>query len=166
MPPQTPSKTGSKRPRHISEYGKRLAAKQAAKQEYGIREKQFRRYFDIARKVRQATGMQLLTLLEQRLDNVIYRLDLAQSRRQARQWISHGHIHVNGKKVTIPSYMVQIDDTISLRDPNLVQARGVDLPTWLKTTADKSGGTIVARPNREDINPDIDEQLIVEFYSR
>jgi small subunit ribosomal protein S4 len=160
-----PSVKTARKPR-LSEYGKRLAAKQTAKREYGVREKQFRRYFDMARKVREATGAQLLVLLERRLDNVVYRLDLTQSRRQARQWVSHGHILVNGKKMSIPSYMVQIDDVVTLAEPAMVQARGVDLPSWLRRGEEKVGGTIVALPTREEANPDIDEQLIVEFYSR
>lgn len=160
-----PTQKSAKKTR-LSEYGKRLAAKQAAKREYGVREKQFRRYFEMARKIREATGTQLLILLEKRLDNVVYRLDLTQTRRQARQWISHGHILVNGKKMTIPSYMVQIDDEVALVNPVMIQARGVDVPAWLRGAAEKNGGTVVASPTREEINPDIDEQMIVEFYSR
>ncbi len=160
-----PTQKSAKKPR-LSEYGKRLAAKQTAKREYGVREKQFRRYFDMARKVREATGAQLLILLERRLDNVVYRLDLTQTRPQARQWINHGHVRVNGKKMTIPSYMVQLDDVVTLVTPDMVQARGVDMPSWLRTTDQKDGGSVVAMPTREEINPDIDEQLIVEFYSR
>lgn len=149
-----------------SEYGKRLQAKQAAKREYGIRERQFARYFSLARKVREGTGAKLLELLERRLDNVVYRLDLSQTRRQARQWISHGHVLLNGKKMTIPSYLVDIDDEITLKNTDLTAPRGVDMPTWLAPNKDQGGGRVIALPAREDIATEIEEQLIVEFYSR
>lgn len=162
--PQTGPKTTKKT--RVSEYGKRLQEKQAAKREYGLREKQFRRYFDMARKVREATGAKLLELLERRLDNVIYRLDLTQTRRQARQLVSHGHVLLNGKKVNVPSVQVHIGDVVELRTSKLTSPRGVDTPAWLKPNADKNGGQVSALPAREDITAEVDEQLIVEFYSR
>lgn len=155
----------SRKPRQ-SEYGKRLSAKQAAKREYGIRERQFRRYFEMARKVREATGQKLLELLERRLDNVIYRLDLTQTRRQARQMINHGHVLVNGKKMSIPSFQVSLKDEIEIKEPKLISPRGAEAPGWLKVNADKTGGNVLNAPEREEMPMEIDEQMIVEFYSR
>ncbi len=155
----------TRKPRQ-SDYGKRLAAKQLAKREYGIRERQFRRYFTAARKVREATGAKLLELLERRLDNVLYRFDLTQTRRQARQLVGHGHIVVNGKKMTIPSYQVEIGDEVHLKTTTLQSSRGVDIPSWLQLNAQKIGGSVISLPLREEIATEIDEQLIVEFYSR
>ncbi|MEK7461160.1 MAG: 30S ribosomal protein S4, partial [Patescibacteria group bacterium] len=132
MPP-FPSKPGSGKPgagkkqRRLSEYGKRLVAKQEAKKEYGLRERQFRRYFDLARTVRGATGEKLLELLERRIDNVLYRLDLAQTRAQARQLISHGHVCLQGKKMNIPSYQVQVGEEIVITKETLIHPRGVDV---------------------------------------
>ena len=167
MPPSTTNKPSSgKRPRRISEYGKRLVAKQQAKNEYGLRERQFRRYFDAARLVREATGEKLLELLERRLDNVLYRLDMAQTRAQARQLVSHGHVRIQGKKVNIPSYQVQINEEITVTKESLLHPRGVDVPVWLKANPSGTGGSIVTLPKREDIATEIDEQMIVEYYSR
>lgn len=160
MPPQTSRKTRQ------SEYGKRLAAKQAVRTEYGLRERQFRKYFELARKVPTATGTKFLELLERRLDNVIYRLDLSQTRAQARQWVSHGHVTVNGRKINIPSYQVRVGDVIELKTSNLVSRRGSEVPSWLAVNEKKTGGRVIALPSREDMSPEIDEQLIVEFYSR
>lgn len=148
-----------------SEYGKRLSAKQAARNEYGLRERQFRKYFEVARQVSAETGSKLLELLERRLDNVVYRLDLTQTRRQARQWVNHGHILVNGKKMTIPSFQVSVGDTVELKSPDMVAGRGSEAPAWLKPSS-KTGGEVVGMPTREEIAAEIDEQLIVEFYSR
>lgn len=161
MPPQT----RGRKPRQ-SDYGKRLAEKQQTKREYGLRERQFRRYFELARKVPSATGSKLLELLECRLDNVLYRLDCAQTRRQARQWINHGHITVNGKRVTIPSYQVAVGDQITLTSPSLAVSRGTEVPSWLTVNKDRIGGRVEALPTREEMAIDIDEQMIVEFYSR
>ena len=162
MPPQT----RGRKPRQ-SEYGKRLVEKQRAKREYGVRERQFRRYFELAQTIRSATGSKLLELLERRLDNVLYRLDLAQTRRQARQWINHGHVNLNGKRMSIPSYQVKIGDEIRLEAAQLAVSRGSEVPSWLKPAGKgKTAGTVQALPNREDIAIDIDEQMIVEFYSR
>lgn len=167
MPPTPTQKFGSgKRPRRLSEYGKRLVAKQAAKHEYGLRERQFRRYFAAARKVREATGEKLLELLERRLDNIIYRLDLAQTRAQARQLVSHGHVRVGGKKINIPSYQVNLQEDVVVVKPDLIHPRGVDAPVWLAVNPTKTGGQMVAVPKREEIATEIDEQMIVEYYSR
>lgn len=153
-----------RRPRQ-SEYGKRLSAKQAARGEYGLRERQFRKYFDLARKVPAATGEKFLELLERRLDNVVYRLDFTQTRRQARQWVNHGHVLVNGKKMTIPSYQVSVGDKVELRSPDMLATRGSELPSWLRSSGSATG-EVVAFPKRDEISADIDDQLIVEFYSK
>lgn len=162
MPPGVKT---TRKPRQ-SDYGKRLSAKQLAKAEYGIREKQFRRYFEAARKVREATGAKLLELLERRLDNVVYRLDLTQTRRQARQLVGHGHVLVNGKKLSIPSYRVEIGDDVQIPTEHIRSPRGVEIPSWLQINQDKTGGKVASLPIRDEIATEIDEQLIVEFYSR
>ena len=167
MPPSPTGKpTSGKRPRRLSEFGKRLVAKQEAKKEYGLRERQFRKYFDLARVVRGATGEKLLELLERRLDNVLYRLDLAQTRAQARQMVNHGHVKIQAKKVTIPSYQVQLGEEITVKTPSLIHPRGVDVPSWLKPNGSQTGGTVQALPSRAEIATEIDEQMIVEYYSR
>lgn len=162
MPPQSQQQ---KRPRRVSEYGKRLAAKQETRNAYGLRERQFRNYFTLARKDPKQTGTKLMELLERRLDNVVYRLDLVQSRRQARQWVTHGHIALNGKRITIPSYQVNIGDAVELLHPDLKSPRGVEPPGWLATNSQATGGEILHPPGADDF-PEADTQLIIEFYSR
>lgn len=164
MPPQQQQQQ-RQRPRRISEYGKRLAAKQETRNAYGLRERQFRNYFALARKDPKATGAKLLELLERRLDNVVYRLDLTQSRRQARQWVTHGHIAMNGKRITIPSYQVQIGDSVTLIHPDIASSRGVEPPSWLVKNAQSTGGEVLRPPTQEDF-PEADTQLIIEYYSR
>lgn len=156
-----PTRGGSK----MSEYGKQLREKQKARFAYGLREKQFRNYFSRASQGGAATGDMLLQLLERRLDNVLYRLNLTASRAQARQWVSHGHVLVNDKKVTIPSYLVNEQDQIKLAGL-LPQLREVAMPTWLSLDKKTNVGTIGHLPKRNDIDLDVNEQLIVEFYSR
>ncbi len=158
-----------------SDYGIRLREKQKVKRIYGVSEKQFSRYFDRADRMRGQTGHNLLSLLERRLDNVVYRLGFASSRTQARQMVAHGLFLVNGRSVDIPSYLVKVGDTIELKEKyrqnqaivdNLeaVVRRGV--PQWLELDKDNFKGTVKALPTREDITMPIQEQLIVEFYSR
>lgn len=150
----------------MSEYGKQLREKQKARFAYGLREKQFRNYFTRAARAGEATGEVLLQLLERRLDNVLYRLNLAASRAQARQWVNHGHVLVNGQKVNIPSYIVNEKDQISL-NKTVEHTRGeVPMPGWLSLDVKKGLGTVDRLPAREDIDLDVNEQLIVEFYSR
>ncbi len=151
--------------RKMSEYGRQLREKQKARFTYGLREKQFRNYFTRATRAGEATGEVLLQLLERRLDNVLYRLSITASRAQARQMVSHGHVQVNGKKVSIPSYLVNEKDEIQLvgMDP---QFREVETPEWLSFDKKKGIGTVKHLPTRENIELEIDEQLIVEFYSR
>ena len=168
-----PGQHGQKGRRKISEYGIQLREKQKVKRMYGVLERQFKRYFELASSAKAATGEALLQILETRLDNVVYRLNLASSRPQARQFVSHGHVLINGKKVTIPSYNVKIGDvvTLSAKAANLdftkklaQDAKDVILPPWLDKKA--IVGKITAMPKREDLKDDINEKLIVEYYSR
>ena len=154
-----------------SEYGRQLREKQKVKRIYGVRERQFQRFFNMAQRMPDLTGAALLKLLERRLDNVIYRLGYARSRPQARQFVNHGHVLVDGQKVDIPSFLVEPGQSITVRDDMLripdVQELGENppaIPSWLERTGD--GGRILDTPEREEIDQDINEQLIVEFYSR
>ncbi len=158
-----------------SDYGIRLREKQKVKRIYGVSEKQFKKYFDRADRMRGQTGHNLLQLLERRLDNVVYRLGFASSRAQARQMVVHGLFKVNGRTVDIPSYLVRPGEVIELKEKyrqnpyiqeNLeaVVRRGV--PQWLELDAENFKGTVKALPTREDVTMPIQEQLIVEFYSR
>lgn len=177
------SKTGAdqtqKRSRKLSEYGRQLEEKQKVKGEYGVREKQFKRFFTIAIQSREGVpGENLLSLLERRLDNVIYRLKMATTRAQARQIIVHGHILVNGKKVYSPSYLVSINDEISLA-ANVVNKAlfveqvidkklkiGIKTPEWLEVDKKERKGRVLRYPVRSDIQMPIEEHLIVELYSK
>ena len=160
------------RPRRRSEYGLQLTEKQKAKAIYGVAEKQFRRYFEEAERMPGNTGENLLSLLERRLDNVVYRLVLARSRPMARQLVSHGHVLVNGQRVTIPSYRVGRGETVALtadaaRLPVVVDELGSGrrLPEWLSRDG-TAGGTLTRLPAREDVELPIDERLIISFYAR
>ena len=166
-----PGQHGIGRRRRISEYGVQLREKQKAKRIFGLLEKQFKRYFEQASKVKGATGLALLQVLETRLDNVVYRLGFAKSRDGARQLVSHGHIKVDDKKVAIPSYQVGINQTIAisdkLRDNTQIKKsleESETLPEWLEKRATVGKG--LRNPAREEMEQSIDEQLIVEFYSR
>ncbi|MBI2334823.1 30S ribosomal protein S4 [Candidatus Daviesbacteria bacterium] len=158
-----PGQHGLGRRRRVSEYGLELREKQKAKRFYGILEKQFNRYFQKAAKVKGATGLSLMQLLELRLDNVVYRLGFAKSRAQARQVVSHGHVTVEGKKVNIPSCQVKVGQTIALL-PKLGDNTPTTLPEWLERKA--TLGKVLRLPGREEMEQAIDEQLIVEYYSR
>ena len=170
--------TGGKRPRRVSEYGRQLQEKQKVKHMYGLREKQFRRFFGIAVKREGAPGENLLSLLERRLDNTLYRLKMATSRSQARQVVVHGHVHVNGTRVHSPSYLVSVDDVVSLRDKTLdkkafveqvVDKRlkmGIKVPEWLELDKNARTGRVLRDPARADIQVPIEEHLIVELYSK
>lgn len=169
----TPGMHGAKgRPGKISDYGKQLRAKQKAKRTYGIMEGQFRRYFDKAIKVKGKTGETLLQLLEKRLDNAVYRLGLAPSRMMARQLVSHGHVMVNGKRVTIPSYDLQVDEVVSIGAKainmpavaKLLEAAEVKVPSYMEKQA--AAGRFLKIPTRDEIPTEVDEQLIIEYYSR
>jgi small subunit ribosomal protein S4 len=161
--------------RKVSDYGLQLRAKQKARRIYGIMERQFRRYFREAERQRGLTGMNLLILLESRLDNVVYRLGFAASRPQARQWVRHGHFEVNGRKVNVPSYLVEPGDVIAVRPTSQkkpsfremaqdLEHRG--LPGWLSRDEVTLTGRVMSLPSREDVDVTLDEQLIVEYYSR
>lgn len=158
-----PGQHGLGRRRRVSEYGLELREKQKAKRFYGILERQFKLYFQKATKVKGATGLALIRLLETRLDNVVYRLGFAKSRAQARQLVSHGHIMVDGKKVNIPSYQIKVEQTIALL-PKLGDNTPTTLPGWLERKA--TLGKVLRLPEREEMEQAIDEQLIVEYYSR
>jgi len=167
-----PGQHGQKRRRKQSEYGIQLREKQKVKRVYGVLEKQFKRYFDQAARKKSATGEALLQILESRLDNVIYRLNFAESRPSARQLVSHGHVVVGDTKVTIPSYNVKMNDVISLSQKasnlfsvkKLAEDKNRKLPSWLEKKA--TIGRVKSMPKREDIEIDINERLIVEYYSR
>jgi small subunit ribosomal protein S4 len=162
-----PGAHGGARRGKKSEYGLQLQEKQKAKAEYGLREKQFALTFEKASKSKDATGEALLKTLETRLDNVIFRLGWAASRSQARQIVNHGHIKVNDKSVDIPSYQVKVEDVITPADNELIKKNMIEkpiVPSWLKVKAFK--GEVVNTPTREEIETSIDEQLVVEFYSR
>ena len=165
---------GGTRRKKVSEYGAQLKEKQKVKFVYGILEKQFNRYFERAASMKGITGDNMLQLLELRLDNVVYRLGLAKTRRMARQVVGHGHIRVNGKKVDIPSYSVKVGDVITLRPASaekemfksLREGTSVLTPKWLTFDAQNLTGTVNALPAREDIDLQLQENMIVEFYSR
>lgn len=167
-----------KRMRKLSEYGRQLEEKQKVKEMYGMRERQFRRFFAIATKSLEATGESLLSMLERRLDNVVYRAKLASSRRQARQIIVHGHILVNGKKVYSPSYLVTVNEEVSLASNVLDKATfleqvidkrlntGIKVPEWIELDKKGRKGKILRLPVRSDVQTPIEEHLIVELYSK
>lgn len=167
-----PGVKGTKRARRPSEYGIQLREKQKAKRTYGILEAQFKRYFKKARKVKGATGEALLRMLEQRLDNIVYRLGFSPSRSASRQIVSHGHVLVDGKKVNIPSYQVRVGETISLSPKGLkikeveetLAQKNVIIPSWLERKA--AVGRVKKLPERDEIGGEINEQQIVEYYSR
>lgn len=159
----------------VTEYGLQLREKQKVRRIYGVLEAQFRNYFTKAERQPGVTGENLLRLLERRLDNVVYRLNLAGSRAEARQMVGHGHFTVNGRKVTIPSYLMRVGDVIGVRDGSKSSSRmqellgraGDNTPgPWLEYDAEKAQGRIVALPTREQIDIPVKESLIVELYSR
>ncbi len=161
--------------RKASDYALQLREKQKARRIYGVFERQFRRYFEDAERRRGLTGTNLLITLELRLDNVVYRLGLAESRPQARQMVRHGHILVNGSRVNIPSYPTKPGDTISVAEESkksplfagiAESLRDRMTPGWLSLDAANMTGTVLSVPSREEIDVSLEEQLIVEYYSR
>ncbi|MCR4669315.1 MAG: 30S ribosomal protein S4 [Clostridia bacterium] len=159
--------------RKMSEYGLQLREKQRAKFIYGVQEKQFRNTFEKAAKKKGITGENLLVMLEERLDNVVYRMGLALTRREARQLVVHSHFTVNGKKVNIPSYQVKPGDVIKVKaksqsSPKFkeIKEMQVGVPGWLSVDREKLEGTVMADPTREQIDTPIEERLIVELYSK
>jgi small subunit ribosomal protein S4 len=172
-PPGIHGPKGSRRKQ--SEYAIALGEKQKLRYQYGLMERQFRRYFETALRRRGVTGVTLLQLLETRLDNVVYRLGFANTRRGARQLVGHGHVQVNGRKVDVSSFNVKTGDVISVREkPNSRQlaTRNLDLtqitpvPDWLTVNREALSGQVARIPSREEIAPIVNEQLIVELYSR
>ncbi len=165
------------RRRQVSDYGLQLMEKQKARYVYGVLERQFRRTFEKAQRYPGETGTHLFTLLERRLDNVVYRMGLADTRAQARQMVTHGHITVNGRKTNIPSYTVRVGDKIAVRVEsrrrtyfkNIVEGNVLSkhkAPDWMRVTAGELSAEVMALPRREDAEQGINEQLIVEYYSR
>lgn len=170
-----PGQHGQRRGRRTLGYGLQLREKQKVKRIYGVQEKQFRNYFKKADRKKGITGENLLSMLERRLDNVAYNLGFGASRAQARQLVRHGHIEVNGKKVTIPSALVKVHEVISVKAgsrknefirASVETARGRGVPDWLELDPENFTGKVLNLPTREDIKIPIQEQLIVELYSR
>ncbi|MFP4431672.1 MAG: 30S ribosomal protein S4 [Spirochaetaceae bacterium] len=172
--PQGPGEPKKGRVRQ-TEYGRQLVEKQKLKFAYGLSERQFRNLFEKAKSMKGVTGTNMLVLLERRLDNVVYRLGMASSRYQARQLVSHGHIQVNGRKVTIPSAIVRANDSVSVRDRKatrdlvrrlLSENASRPVPPWLIVSKDDMLGTVSILPTRDLIPTVAEEQLVVEFYSK
>ena len=170
-----PGVHGPKSRRKYTDFALRLAEKQKFRYYYGLMEKQFRAVYEKARRSRGVTGEIMLQILETRLDNVVYQLGLAPSRPAARQMVAHGHLLVNGHKVNIPSYAVQVNDKVQVRDKrksrglaikNLESTTSRALPAWLHIDKELFQGGLVRLPTRDEIQPIADEQVVVEFYSR
>jgi small subunit ribosomal protein S4 len=173
-PPGPHGQSGSFR-RKVSDYGTQLREKQKARRIYGVLERQFRRYFQEASKTTGVTGATLMQYLETRLDNVVYRLGFAVSRKQARQLVLHGHFQVNGKKATVPSFLLKPGDTVSVLESSRKSSffEGIakelshqQMPEWLTQDAENFSGSVVSMPTRAQIETPLKEQLIVEYYSR
>jgi len=168
-----PGQHGQARRRKTSDYGLQLRAKQKARRTYGLLEQQFRRYFEMAEREGGVTGLNLLRHLELRLDNVVYRLGLGSSRKQARQLVSHRHFEVNGRTVNIPAFQVKPGDEIKVRKGEspviavaLDASRVRTTPSWLAFNESEKSGKVLTLPEREEMETGVEEQLIVEFYSR
>ena len=170
-----PGQHGKSRKAKLVGYGVQLREKQKVKRIYGVLENQFRRYFESAARHRGVTGVMLLQALETRFDNVVYRLGFATSRPQARQLVRHGHFLINGKKVDIPSYAVKMGDEVRVREASAKSAvvahaidevKGRGVPEWLQVDAANTLGRVLSIPTREQINLPVQEQLIVELYSK
>ena len=170
-----PGQHGRTSGQRTSDFGLQLREKQKVKRMYGVLERQFRRYFQEADRRRGNTGANLLTLLESRLDNVVYRMGFASTRAEARQLVSHRAIYVNGKSVNIPSYLVKAGDVLTVREKSKKQNRVVEAlesaaqvgyPAWVEVSAEKAEGIFKKTPDRDEFAADINESLIVELYSR
>lgn len=174
-PPGEHGREAMYRRRRVSDFQKQLREKQKLRRIYGVMEAQFRRYYESALKKRGMTGQALLQQLEQRLDNVVYRLGYAASRNQARQLVTHGHFNVNGRRTDIPSTLVNPGDEVSVREGSrgrpyfkdlAVEAETRTVPTWLERDLDNLSGRMLQMPERSDIEAALNEQLVVEYYSR
>ena len=167
-----PGQHGNGRKRKPSEYGKQLIEKQKLEQMYGVNERQFRRLFMLARKSNEVTGIAFFRILESRLDNLVYRMGFARTRRAARQLVNHGHITVNGKKVDIPSYLCSVGDKIAIKEGHdlaVVKASLESKPAsvgYVKVDANKLEGTFVRVPERNELPRDINEAQVIEYYNR
>lgn len=170
-----PGVHGPKSRRKVSDYGLGLMEKQKLRYYYGLMERQFRQVYERALRTRGVTGEIMLQILETRLDNVVYHLGFAPTRPAARQMVTHGHIRVNGRKVTVPSYALRVNDVIEVKNSNVsrqmatraLEAAGSrTVPDWLSLNRDAFKGTVMRLPGREDIQPIANEQAVVEFYSR
>lgn len=172
--PYPPGQHGNRPRRRTSEYGRQILEKQKLKFIYGVHERQLRRYLDLARKASGSTGERLLQILESRLDNVVYRLGFAATLPAARQLVSHGHVEVNGRKVDIPSYIVEVGDVVSIReksrnlDPVVqsVESRAGNVPDYLRLDAEARQGELLRVPSKEEIPIPVDDSLVIEFYAR
>ena len=172
--PYAPPEHGQGRTQ-VSEYALQLREKQKVRRIYGLQENKFERYFGMAENLPGVTGENFLQLLERRLDNVAFRLGFATSRNEARQFVLHGHIYVNGEKVNIPSYQVKEEDTISIKDSSRKNKRFQEIlefnddltpPEWLSVNMDKAEGKVISLPEMDDLDFPVEEHLIVEYYSR
>ncbi len=170
--PTAPGIHGTSR-KKLSEYGVQLQEKQKVRFMYGLNEKQLRKTFEAAGKMKGIHGINLLILLESRLDNLVYRMGFAKTRRAARQLVNHGHILVNGKRVDIPSFRVKVGSTISVKEasldhPVITECLGMDIniPAFVNVDKAKKTGTYTRYPEREELNSEINESLIVEYYNR
>ncbi len=171
--PYAPGQHGTDRRKKLSEYGVQLQEKQKVKYMYGLNEKQFKKTFERANKMKGITGENLLRLLESRLDNVVYRMGMATTRRAARQVVNHGHITVNGVKVDIPSYTVKPGDIIAVKEQSLdhpaikaaVEAT-LNRPAFIEFDPNKLSGKLIRYPERSELNQEVNESLIVEYYNR
>lgn len=170
--PSLPGQHGSARKR-VTEYGLQLREKQKVKRAYGILEKQFRRYYEEAVRMKGVTGENMLSLIERRLDNVVYRMGIGSSRSESRQIVNHGHITVNGRRVNVPSFIVKVGDVVEIKENKrelemFKQLKGMKIvmPKWLEFNSETLKGKILALPTREDIDLGIKEHLIIELYSR
>ena len=171
----TPPGMNTQRRRKVSEFGIQLREKQKVRKSYSVLEKQFRNYFQKAEQRKGMTGENLLRMLEMRLDNVVFRMGLATSRAQARQLVSHGHFAVNGKPTNIPSFATKIGDRIEVRESRRGREifktvtetiKSAQIPEWVSVDGGKLTGSVLAEPVREQMPPEFNEQLVVEYYSR
>ena len=170
--PYGPGQHGNDRKKKPSEYGKQLLEKQKLEQMYGVNERQFRRLFILAKKSEEVTGLAFFRILESRLDNLVYRMGFARTRRAARQLVNHGHITVNGNKVDIPSYLCSVGDQIAIKEGHdlaIVKASLESKPAsvgYVKVDAEKLSGTLVRVPERSELPMDINEAQVIEYYNR
>jgi small subunit ribosomal protein S4 len=171
----TPPGMNTQRRRKVSEFGIQLREKQKVRKSYSVLEKQFRNYFEKAEQRKGMTGENLLRLLEMRLDNVVFRMGLASSRAQARQLVSHGHFAVNGRPTNVPSFPTKVGDRVEVREARRGReifkvvaetVKSAQIPEWVSVDARQLAGSVLSEPAREQMPPEFNEQLVVEFYSR